>query len=189
MPDLPTLSTERLILRPFYDTDAPTVQRHAGDRRVADTTATIPHPYPDGAAEAWIVTHEAAWNLGRSLTLAVTLRSTDELLGAIGLSFLPEHRSAELGYWIGVPHWGRGYATEAARALIDQGFGVLDLERIHAHHFARNIASGRVLEKIGMKLEGVRRHAFLKAGNFEDIREFGMLRSEWEAERRERANS
>ncbi len=180
---LPTIHTARLVLRAFSGSDAADIRRLAGDWRVADTTATIPHPYPDGAAEAWVVTHEAAWNLGRGLTLAITLRDTRELAGAIGLSIVPEHRSAELGYWLGVSHWGNGCATEAARALIDHGFGKLDLHRIHAHHFARNPASGRVLEKAGMKLEGLRRQAFLKWGRFEDIREWGILRAEWLANR------
>ncbi|MGH8019207.1 MAG: GNAT family N-acetyltransferase [Opitutaceae bacterium] len=180
---LPTIYTARLVLRAFSEHDAGDVQRLAGDRRVADTTAAVPHPYPDGAAVAWIVTHEAAWNLGRGVTLAVTLRDTGELVGAIGLAIVPEHRSAELGYWLGFPHWRRGYATEAARALIDHGFEQLDLHRIQAHHLARNFASGRVLEKAGMQHEGLRRQAFLKWDQFEDVREMGILRPDWAAAR------
>jgi RimJ/RimL family protein N-acetyltransferase len=181
MPDFPTLGTPRLVLRPFTELDATDVQRLAGDARVADTTLTIPHPYPDGAAEAWIATHEGTWNLGRSLTLAVTLRDTGELIGAIGLSIDPDKRSAEMGYWVGVPFWGSGYCTEAARAVLQHGFAALDLLRIHAHAFARNPASARVMEKIGM-LEGVpRQKTVLKNGRPEEVREFAISRAAWDA--------
>jgi ribosomal-protein-alanine N-acetyltransferase len=183
MPVIPQILTDRLQLRPFTDADAPVVQRLAGDRRMAETTLLIPHPYPEGAAEAWIATHEATWELGRGLTLAIAWRTTNELLGAIGLSLAPEHHSAEMGYWIGVPFWDQGICTEAARALIDHGFAVLDLNRIHAHHFSRNAASGRVLEKAGMTREGFRRGAILKWGHYEDITLYGIVRSDWERER------
>ena len=119
---LPTLATARLVLRPFRLEDAPTVQRLAGVREVAATTLTVPHPYPDGAAEAWIATHAGAWAERKVLTLAVTLREDGALVGAVGLALVMADRRAELGYWIGVPWWNRGFATEASRALVDFGF-------------------------------------------------------------------
>lgn len=180
---MPTLATERLTLRPFRDDDAATVERIAGDRRIAETTATIPHPYPKGAAAEWIATHEASWHLGKGLVLAMSDRESGRLVGAIGLTLQSEHKSAEMGYWIGHRDWNRGYCTEAARAIVDYGFGTLDLHRIYAHHFARNVASGRVLEKVGMRHEGVLRDAFLKWGRFEDIRQLSILRDEWERTR------
>lgn len=183
MRDLPTITTQRLLLRPFAHEDAPVVQRLAGDRRIADTTLAIPHPYPEGAAEAWIATHEAAWELGRGMVLAVVLRHTGELAGAIGLTIQPEHRSAELGYWIGVEYWNHGYCTEAARAVIAFAFTQLDLNRVHAHHFARNPASGRVLVKSGLKPEGSRAAAVMKWGRPEDICLYGVSRAEWEQAR------
>jgi len=179
MPALPRLVSARLHLRPFADRDAASVFQWAGDARVADTTALIPHPYPKGAAEAWIATHEAAWELGRGLTLAVSLRASSELIGAIGLTISPEHQRGELGYWIGVPYWGQGYATEAARLLVDHAFGAIELHRVFAHHFVRNPASGRVLEKIGMTREGCQRQAFRKHGRYEDLACYGILRGEW----------
>lgn len=183
MAEFPEIFTARLWLRAFGDDDAPTVQRLAGNRLVAETTATIPHPYGDGVAEAWIATHEASWIMGRGLVLAIALRETGELVGAIGLNLAPEHKSAELGYWLGEPFWRRGFATEAARAVIDFGFTRLQLERIHAHHFARNVASGRVLEKAGMSVEGMQRAAFVKWGRAEDVRLLAILRREWERAR------
>lgn len=151
---------------------------------MADTTALIPHPYPKHAAEAWIATHEGSWALGRGLTLATTLKATGELIGAIGLKIVPEHARAELGYWIGVPFWGQGYGTEAARLLVDYAFKSMGLHRVSAHHFARNPASGRILAKVGMRPEGCHREAFKKNGRFEDLCFYGILREDWLAGRR-----
>jgi RimJ/RimL family protein N-acetyltransferase len=175
----PVLATARLRLRPYALADAADVQRLAGDAAVAATTLLIPHPYPDGAAEAWISTHPRQWTTREGLALAITLTATGELLGSIGLMFDPAHKKAELGYWVGVPHWNRGYASEAVRAVIDYGFRTLGLNRIQAHHMAHNPASGRVMEKAGLRREGLSRHAILKNGEFHDAVFYGILRRDW----------
>lgn len=177
MRKLPTLETRRLVLRPFLLSDAATVQRLAGDRAVADTTLSIPHPYVDGMAEQWIATHEGAWTRHEMATLAITEPEAG-LVGAISLRIELANRRAEMGYWIGVPYWGLGYATEAARAMVTFGFGRLSLQRIHAQHFARNPASGRVMAKVGMQLEGsLRRHVY-RWDQPEDVEAWGLLRSD-----------
>lgn len=175
---LPTLRTKRLVLRPFTVEDAPTVQVLAGAREVASTTLTIPHPYEDGMAEAWIGGHAAAWESGERFTLAVATEP-DGVVGGMGLHLAPHHRRAELGYWIGVPYWNRGYATEAASAVVAFGFTELGLHRVVARHFPRNPASGRVLAKIGMTHEGTLRHHVVRWGEFEDLECFAILESEW----------
>jgi RimJ/RimL family protein N-acetyltransferase len=178
--DRPTLLTKRLVLRPFRMEDAPEVQRLAGAREVAATTATIPHPYEDGMAEAWIASHRETAESGEDVVFAITLREGGALVGAIGMRVKPRHERAELGYWVGVPYWGKGYATEASRAMLDHGFGALGLRRIYAHHFVSNAASGRVLLKIGMKLEGRLRQHMEKWGEWHDLDVYGVLREEWE---------
>jgi RimJ/RimL family protein N-acetyltransferase len=175
----PILTTDRLTLRPFAPADAPAVERMAGAFEVADTTLTIPHPYPTGGGALWIATHAPSWEVGELATYAVTI--TGELVGAISLTFAVAHRRAELGYWIGVPFWGRGLATEAAHAVIAMGFERLDLNRIQAMHLTRNPASGRVMQKAGMALEGVHREYFLKNGRFEDVARYALLRQDWRA--------
>ncbi len=173
------LLTARLRLRPFTAADAPAVQRLAGARENADTTRLIPHPYPDGVAEAWIATHPQLHAEDRALTLALELREEGRLCGAIGLRLEREDRHAELGYWIALEDWGRGLCTEAARSVVDYGFRELALHRIWATHFARNPASGRVLGKIGMTREGYLRQHLRKWNAFEDVVVHGILRSEW----------
>lgn len=175
----PTIETERLILRPFCRGDAKYIQRLAGDRDIADTTMTIPHPYEDGMAEEWIAAEEAACEDGKSITLATVLRGDESLVGAVGIKIERDHDKAELGYWMGKPYWNRGYATEAARALVTYGFRELRLNRIHAAHMARNPASGRVMEKLGMRMEGTARQDMKKWGRYEDLVSYAVLRKEW----------
>ena len=178
MVELPRIKTARVLLRPFALTDAHEVQRLAGDRDIASTTGSIPHPYDDGIAEQWIATHQRRFEQGTWLDLAITLDPGGALVGALGLRFEPEHDRAELGYWIGKPYWGRGYATEAARAPVYYGFNTLGLHRIYARHFTRNPASGRVLQKIRMTHEGHRRRHEKKWGVYEDEELYGMLKDE-----------
>ena len=180
MPSLPTLASDRLVLRPFAPADADAVERLAGAREVADTTLNIPHPYPPGAAAAWIATHDAAWSTRAHLTLAVAPREDpDALLGAVSLALALEHARGELGYWIAAPAWGRGYATEAARAMASHGFDALALRRVQARHFTRNAASGRVMQKLGMRFEGINRAAYRRWGRFEDVAMYAVLADEW----------
>ena len=180
MKQQPILQTERLILRPFDLSDAKDTQRLAGDKAVADTTLNIPHPYEDGMAEQWISTHQPQFDEGNLCTLAITLRDTGELIGAIALTIVSRFERAELGYWIGKPYWNKGYCTEAGVVVLRHGFTVLGLHRIHAAHFGRNPASGRVMQKLGMKHEGRAREHAKRWDRFEDLESYGILKEEWE---------
>ncbi len=182
-PEIPApvpIRTERLLLRWFEPGDAMDVRRLAGDRAIAANTTHIPHPYEAGMAEEWIGSHAARRARGDAVVFAIELVEGGELIGAIGLELALSHRRAEIGYWIGRPFWGQGYATEAASAVTRYAFEELDLNRIHAGHFPRNPASGRVLEKIGMRPEGCRRQHVLKWDRFEDLIEYAVLREEFE---------
>jgi ribosomal-protein-alanine N-acetyltransferase len=177
----PTLDTARLHLRPFTLADAPDVQRYVSDRDIAAMTLSIPHPYPDGGAEKWIATHAAKYADGTRASFAIVERDSGALAGAIGLHVEPAHGRAELGYWIAKPCWGRGYATEAGRAMLRFGFEELGLNKIHAAVFLMNPASDRVIRKIGMQWEGRLREHDLKWGVYEDIDVYAMLVKEWRA--------
>ncbi len=146
----PTLTTQRLHLRPFRMEDAPEVQRLAGNKNVSEPTLNIPHPYEDGMAEEWISTHQPGWEEGTSVVYAITDKQTGQLMGAVSL-VKTENSVAELGYWIGEPYWGRVYCTEAAKALVNFTFANLGITKIIAHHLTSNPASGRVMQKIGMQ--------------------------------------
>ena len=171
----PSIHTARLLLRPFHMTDALRVQRLAGDAKIADTTTTIPHPYPDGAAEVWIASHPDRFAQGTEVTFAMELRRSKELVGCISLvDICSKHQRAELGYWVGAEHWCKGYCSEAADALVKFGHEELGCTRIVARCFARNGASATVLERSGLVHEGLLPRHILKNGRFEDILLFGL---------------
>jgi RimJ/RimL family protein N-acetyltransferase len=149
--------------------------RLIGAREVAATTLRIPYPYREADARDFIAATQEDLSTGNELRLAVILRESDKLCGGVGLRIEADHRRAELGYWIGVPYWGKGYATEAARTMVRYGFDTLGLHRIFAGHVADNIASARVLKKIGMLHEGCQRGHNLKWGEFLDLELYGML--------------
>ena len=105
--------------------------------------------------------------------------TVQKLVGAIGLNIERRFNQAELGYWIGKPFWNRGYATEAAIAVIRFGFASLDLNRIASRHFSRNPASGRVMQKAGLRHEGTARQSMIKWGKYEDLQLYAILREDW----------
>lgn len=180
MSSIPTLTTERLLLRPFTLADAPAVKELAGEWEVAATTGNIPHPYEDGMAEAWISTHPTACEQGQGVTFAITLQPEDALIGAISLGINQANLLAEMGYWIAKPYWNQGYCTEAARALLKYAFENLQLNRVQARHMTKNPASGRVMQKIGMQYEGRLRQQLLRWGAFEDADIYAILRQDFE---------
>jgi [ribosomal protein S5]-alanine N-acetyltransferase len=184
---LPRLATRRLMLRAFTLDDAPAVTALCADEAIAATTLVIPHPYVLSDARSWIATHPGTWAAGTQANFAVTLSDEDadetgQLIGAMGLTIQRAHQCAELGYWIGRPWWGRGYATEAGTAVVRWGFHELGLNRVHAHHMAHNPASGRVLQKIGMKPEGVARQLVIKDGVARDCPMYAIVRRDLDGE-------
>lgn len=181
MVEFTPLLSDRLALRRLEPTDAPAVQRYAGDERIARWTARIPHPYPDGAAEAWIAeTHE---QIARDdgWPLAVTRRADGALLGAVGLERDEDRISAELGYWIAVPYWGLGYATEAARRIVRFGFEASNVSNIHAHALTENAASRRVLEKAGLGYVGQATTTLELRKRNAEVACYALARADWRA--------
>ena len=172
----PSLETSRLRIRPYRDADIAELLPLIGTREVAATTLRIAHPYTEQDARDFFQLAKEP----DKLWLAITLRADGRQIGGIGMRIEPQHRHAELGYWLGVAYWGQGYATEAAREMLRYGFEELGLHRIFATHVKHNAASGRILKKIGMHYEGCQREHLLKWGEFVDSEMYGILRREWE---------
>ena len=188
--ELQPISTERLLLRPFTESDALRVEMLLDDKEIASNTKRIDYPYPKGGGADWIATHQPARQTGDGYVFAICCwrpqdsdsETKDEtgddepcLIGAIGLEINKEDHNAELGYWIGRHFWNQGYCTEATKAVIEFGFETLGLRRIASQHMARNPASGRVMEKAGMTREGLLRKHTRKWGVFEDVVVYGIL--------------
>jgi [ribosomal protein S5]-alanine N-acetyltransferase len=173
---LPHIETRRLVLRSYTETDIPDLARLAGAREVAATTLRIAHPYTEQHARDFMAMAQEenkAW-------FAVALRATGQLCGGVGLRIEAEHLRAELGYWIGLPYWGNGYASEAAQAALWYAFENLGLHRVTATYFKGNTASEKILLKIGMQREGCMREHVRKWGEFIDAEVYGVLRADWE---------
>ena len=173
--------TERLTLRPLEEADIDSLVEKINHPLIADTTLLIPHPYSRGDAEDWLVKVKQAHAEGKSLNLMMILKEPEKLIGGIALEKINQtHKSAELAYWLGVDFWRNGYTAEAASRLVDYAFEEMNFERIWAICMMRNPASARVMEKIGMKHEGVARREYIKNGVHEDFNHYAILRSDWE---------
>ncbi|HJZ29479.1 MAG TPA: GNAT family N-acetyltransferase [Hyphomicrobiaceae bacterium] len=136
-----TLTTQRLLLRPFQTADAPQFARLAGDWAVASMTSDIPHPFDAEQALAWL-------KPARGEVRFAIVGDGGQLIGGAGYYRRPSG-IAELGFWLGKPWWGQGYATEAARAVLAHGSRDRRLPGFSSAHFVDNPASGRVLAKLG----------------------------------------
>jgi len=172
---IPVLETKRLALRAPRLEDAKTVAMLANDRRIAENTARIPHPYKKADAEGFIAS--ANKGEGESVFL-ITLRDKT-VIGACGVVL---HGDApELGYWLGVNYWGQGYATEALHAVIDYAFADLEHEALNAGARVTNPASRRVLEKCGFQWTGVGLYRISAIKSSAPIDRFRLERGIWSA--------
>ncbi len=173
------IRTARLVLRPLSEADLLDITRLAGDWAVASMTARIPYPYTPDDARQWLDGLEKG-----EFVRAITMADEDSLLGITG--YLPslDGRSAEIGYWVGKPSWGRGIATEAAYALIAHCFASAEFEKLTCCHFADNPASARVIEKLGFTSTGSCSH-WCEARRLEVAAEqYELERRNWQTLRR-----
>lgn len=142
--------TERLTLRPAWPEDAPALAAAIGQEAVARMLSRVPFPYAEADAETWIALPRGAHE-PRFVIMAQD-HGQPVLIG--GIAITTEADGAELGYWLTPAAWGRGYATEAGRAVLAMARHALPIARLHAWHFADNPASGKVLRKLGFRPTG-----------------------------------
>jgi RimJ/RimL family protein N-acetyltransferase len=171
---IPVLETKRLALRAPRLKDAKTVAVLANDRRIAEDTTRIPHPYKRSDAESFVAT---ANKTGAETVFLITLRD-GAVIGACGVSNT-EDDVPELGYWLGVPYWGKGYATEAAHAVIDYAFTELEYDGLQSGARVTNPASRRVLEKCGFQWTGVGLYRINAIKSSAPIDRFRLDRGVW----------
>ncbi|TQF73086.1 GNAT family N-acetyltransferase [Pseudoalteromonas luteoviolacea] len=145
----PNIETQRLLLRPFCQNDAARVTELAGEKIIADMTASVPHPYESYMATDWISTHKSQYEQQTAVVYAVTLKGDDRIIGAVSFPQL-ENGEGTIGYWLGVPFWGKGIAYEAAKGLIAHCKLHLGLKTVCAVHLTENVRSQSVIEKLGI---------------------------------------
>ncbi|MGA8245461.1 MAG: GNAT family protein [Nocardioides sp.] len=175
----PTLQTERLVLRPFTDADGDALYAMHSNAHVLRYWDSP--PWTERArAERFVAACRQMADEGTGARVAIEGVCDGAFIGWCGLSrWNSDHRSASLGYCLDEAAWGHGYATEAARALLHWAFDTLDLNRVQAEADTRNLASARVLEKIGFVREGTLREDCVVNGKVSDSWVFGLLRREW----------
>lgn len=152
MRDSPVQVTERLVLRPPHEEDIEPLAHLANNLNVARMVSRLPHPYPRERAANFVV--QAASGAVGQFVYVITLAETGEFIGCTTLHDHKYGSGYEIGYWLGEPYWGKGYATEATTALIDLSFRNLPLEQIYISAQTRNSGSRRVIEKCGFKHTG-----------------------------------
>jgi len=169
---IPVLATERLTLRAPRHGDAKAIAALANDRRVAENSARMPHPYGIDDAERFVASVNKG---GAEACFVIAFGGTP--IGACGIDLRED--GPEIGYWLGVPYWGRGFATEAVRAVIDHGFGDLQYETLQSGARVSNPASRRVLEKCGFQWTGVRLCRIRAINSAAPIDRFRLDRGLW----------
>ncbi len=176
------LRTKRLLLREIEAQDFEAVHAYGSDPEVCRYTTFGPNTEEETRNFTKRCRTEREEDPRRVYSLAIVLRERGELIGGCGFRITaPEHRKAAIGYVVGRPWWGRGCATEAARALLRLGFETLMLHRISAICDVRNPASARVMEKIGMQREGIIRDNMWRQGEWITDLQYAILEDKWRA--------
>jgi RimJ/RimL family protein N-acetyltransferase len=174
------LETDRLNLIPLSEDDAETIYSNVKEYEIAKWLINLPHPYPEDGAIKFIRETNELMKKGNSYELAIRLKSTNELIGVMAFCKVDKkNRNSELGYWITQKYWNSGFASEAAKRILEFGFNVLNLERVFAKCVPENEASKKVMEKIGMQYEGTMRHEILKENQYYDMCYYGIIIQDW----------
>lgn len=177
----PTLRTKRLILNQVKPKDIPDIVTYAGNKKITETTRTMPHPYFEEDAIAWINMVNQGFRNKDKYIFAIREKSTEAFMGGIGLSIAVDDNRAELGYWIAECFWNKGYTSEAVKSILKFGFEELDLNKITAAYIDTNIASGKIMDKNGMVKEGELKNHDMKDSEYKTLIQYRMLKTEYES--------
>jgi RimJ/RimL family protein N-acetyltransferase len=172
------IETARLVLRAPSKRDLDGIVVLANNLKVAEMTATIPHPYTRNDAEAWL----GKVSTGKGHSLVVFAKGEKRVLvGVAGFGHRGDEHHPEIGYWIGEEHWGKGYATEASRALIDHAFSETGIEALSAACRINNQSSRRVIEKCGFQWVGTGLNQVKALNASVPVDRFVLERKTWES--------
>ena len=183
--DLPTLHTERLILRKMRLEDAEDLFEYTSDPEVAKYVTWEPHKSIEDSIN-FLNSVLTKYNKKEVSEWGIVYKENNKLIGTCGYGlWVPKHSLAEIAYAMGREYWGKGLMTEAIKEVIRFGFEKMDLNKIYARCFVENIGSYKVLEKAGMKFEGILREQMFIKGRFRDLKLYSILRREYDVQERE----
>ncbi|QJE97608.1 GNAT family N-acetyltransferase [Luteolibacter luteus] len=174
------LETARLLLRQPEPDDVEAIVRYAGDPRVALKTTAIPYPYRVRDALEWLDAIEIDRVGGAVETFAIERKTVPGLIGVISLALRQDRCSAEVGYWLGVPYWRCGYATESLREVLRHAFVDRGLLYVTGWHMIENPASGKVMQKGRMIFENIVAGGIKRGDEFHDRVNYGLFADEWQ---------
>lgn len=181
MKKFPALATERLVLDQIMPADIPNIVAYAGNKKIADNTRTMPHPYLAANAIAWINMANQGFRNKDNFIFAMRNKDDNTFMGGIGLTLDQEHSRAEIGYWIAERFWNMGYTSEAVKSLLKFGFEELYLNKIVATYISTNVASGKIMIRNGMVKEGEFKNHDIKNGEYVTLIHYGLLKSTYES--------
>ena len=173
-----SLITSEIKLRPFRRSDVPALVKYANNKNIWDNVRDrFPHPYTEESATDWI---NIANIYNPSSNLVIDLKG--ELIGAMGLTKKDDiyRKNAEVGYWVAEPYWGQGIGTEALKQFVDYTFQNFKFHKLYAGIMSTNIASARVLERVGFTLEAVLKESIYKNDHFIDEHIYSLFRRDFE---------
>lgn len=171
----PILKSDRLILKIPQASNIPDIIQYANNVNISNNLISLPHPYAEKDAIFWLNMAHQGFQNKENYIFGIHL-DKNKFIGGIGLHTHARDNHAELGYWIGEPHWNKGIVTEAVAIMLKFGFEALKLERIYAVHFEDNPASGKVMIKNGMQHEGVLRNHVKKGEKYRSIVQYAILK-------------
>lgn len=180
MEQFPQIQTERLLLNQLQYTDIPQIVTYAANKRISDYTLNLPYPYTDEDAVFWINLANQGFKNKTNFIFAIRIKNDNSFIGGIGLTVEQRFNRAELGYWIAEPFWNKGYTTEAAKEMIHFGFDKLCLNKITSSHLEENSASGKVMTKNGMTLEGTLKEHVSKQAAYHNLHVYGLTKKDYE---------
>ncbi len=175
-----TLVTQRLKLRPLHMKDVESIVDIHSDKDMALLMSdSIPVPYKTEDAVKFVENSYINYREKENIEFCITLKDENELIGVVGIDINQKDDHVTLGYWLGKAWWGKGYMSEAVSEVVAYCFEELEIHRVASHHFHPNIASGKVMQKAGLKCEGRRKEHYKKGDIFFDIMDYGVVKSEW----------
>jgi RimJ/RimL family protein N-acetyltransferase len=184
------LEGAQINLRKLKKSDAHSIHSHAKDYEIYRYTAVIPHPYRLKHALEFIPKTWKEMRANTGCALGMEDPNTGRIIGMISLMKIDaKSRNAELGYWLGKKHWGKGITSEAVRLILNFGFKKLGLRKVYARVMHPNRASARVLQKSGFRPEGTGRKHIFKDGRWYDELRFGLLKEEYQKTREKSKHS
>ena len=179
-PSIPalTITIDNFYIRPLHKSDADSIVKYINDAEIHRNTASIPYPYTKKDAKKSLTDSSKHWNAGSAYRFGIVIK--DEVVGCCSLdSVHQKDRNAELGYWLGRPFWGQKIMSRVTKAVVAFGFNQLKLHKIIVKHKESNIASQRIIEKLGFVYEGTERESHLRDGKWCNCRVYSLLESEF----------